>query len=310
MIHPYQFLELIDDETPVGFDLWLFHETQHVHLQSPTGWRTFAVKKKNEIVAQVRFHIHDGIARASLKSPFGTIQSDKEFPVEILFSFIQFFEDELKKNGVNTIVLKNPPVLYAPHQLEILSVSLLNFGYQITNAEIGAVMKLEGSFEEKIDSWEARKVSQAEASGLTADQWELGKLETVYNFIHDCRIERGQSLSLSYNEVKEIVHIFPDRFLLSVVRDKEKLAAASIGIKINKHILYNFYSAHPKEYDQVSPVVLLLKSLYQYCKATQIDLLDLGTSALAGKPNVGLLDFKLRLGATPTAKYTFQKELK
>lgn len=310
MIHPYQFLELIDDETPVGFDLWLFHETQHVHLQSPTGWRTFAVKKKNEIVAQVRFHIHDGIARASLKSPFGTIQSDKEFPVEILFSFLQFFEDELKKSDLNIVVLKNPPMLYAPHQLEILSVSLLNSGYKITNAEIGAVINIKNSLEEKIDSWEGRKLKQAEESGLAAEQWELGKLEVVYKFIEACRLERGQSLSLSYREVKEVVQIFSDRFLLSVVRDKEKIAAASIGIKINQHILYNFYSGHPKEYDHVSPVVLLIKSLYQYCKATQIDLLDLGTSALEGKPNVGLLDFKLRLGATPTAKYTFQKELK
>ncbi len=310
MIHPYQFLEINDDETPVGFDLWLFHETMHVHLQSPTGWRTFAVKKKEEIVAQVRFHIDEGVARASVKSPFGTIQFDKGFPSEILFSFIQFFEEELKKSGVKTIVLKNPPVLYALHQLEVLSVLLLNSGYQITNAEIGAVMKVENSFEEKIDSWEARKVRQAEESGLTAEQLEIGRLESVYNFIHDCRIERGQSLSLSYRELKEVVDIFSDRFLLSVVRDKEKIAAASIGIKINKHILYNFYSGHPKEYDQVSPAVLLMKSLYQFCETAKFDLLDLGTSALDGKPNFGLLDFKLRLGATPSPKYTFQKDLK
>lgn len=306
----YQFLEIFNDEAGIGFDRWLFHETNHAYLQSPTGWRTFVVEKKDEIVAQVRFHIDHNVALASLKSPFGTIQFKDDLPAEVLFSFIQFCEEELQKTAVDTIVLKNPPTVYAPFQNELLSVSLLNLGYQITSAEVGAVVLVENSFESKIDSWELRKLRQAEESGLTTEELGLGRLEEVYNFILFCREERGQNLSLTFDELKEVVNGFPDRFLLYAVRDKERLVAASICIKINNHILYNFYSAHPKEYDHVSPAVMLVKTLYSYCQGNKINLLDLGTSALDGKPNFGLLDFKLRLGATPTPKYTFQKKLK
>jgi lipid II:glycine glycyltransferase (peptidoglycan interpeptide bridge formation enzyme) len=109
--------------------------------------------------------------------------------------------------------------------------------------------------------------------------------------------------------LERVVKVFPDRFSLHLVKDNAKLAAAAICIKINNQILYNFYSAHPKEYDSLSPAVILMKSLNGYCYTNKIDLLDLGTSALEGKPNFGLLDFKMRLGALPTAKYTFQKKL-
>ncbi len=309
MIHPYQFLEVHDLET-TQFDLWLFHESKHLKLQSTGGWRTFVIAKKDEIVGQVRFHQEGNVARASLRSPFGTIQFVENLPADILFSFIQFFETPLKKSGVGTVILKNPPALYAPFQNELLSVSLLNQGYQISNAEVGAVIKVNTPFEKHLDEWELRKLKQAGESGLKSSAVELDKLEAIYQFILSCREEREQGLSLAYDELKKVVAIFPDRFILHTVQDGTTLAAAAIGIKINSQILYNFYSAHSKEYDSISPAVLLMKSLYEYCFAGKIELLDLGTSALDGKPNFGLLDFKMRLGAIPTAKYTFHKELR
>ncbi|HMG91078.1 MAG TPA: hypothetical protein VK589_13525, partial [Chryseolinea sp.] len=58
-----------------------------------------------------------------------------------------------------------------------------------------------------------------------------------------------------------------------------------------------------------NPTVFLIRSLYQYCFENGIALFDLGTSSLDGIPNFGLLNFKIRLGATPTTKFTFQKDL-
>ncbi len=309
MISPYQFLEINDDEINLGFDPWLFHEKNHALLQAPDGWKIFVIKKKNEIVAQVRFHVADCIARTSVKSPFGTVQFAKELPPEVLFSFIQFYEAELKKIGVTTILLKNPPSLYAPFQNELLSVSLLNLDYQVIDAEVGAVLSVADSFEDKLDTWELRKLRQAEESGLHSAQFETTSLEEVYTFILKCREERDQKLSLTFTELKSVVDIYPDRFIVVGIFENESIVAASICIRINEHILYNFYSAHPRAYDHLSPAVLLIKSLYGFCQTNNIGLLDLGTSALDGKPNFGLLDFKLRLGATPTPKYTFQKRL-
>ena len=308
MTNPYQFLEVPSVET-TRFDRWLFHEPAHLNLQSPDGWRTYVITKKEETLGIVHFHVHEGVARASVKSPFGTIQFADDLPPEILFSFIQFVEEQLKNTGVHTILLKNPPALYAPFQNELLSVSLINLGYQVSNAEAGAVLQVGSTFESALDEWEVRKLKQAEDHGLIFSTADPGRLEDVYNFIFACREERGQSLSLSYDELMKVVAVFPDRFSLHQVTDNDQLAAAAIVIKINNQILYNFYSAHASVYDALSPVVLLMKGLYGFCSANEIQLLDLGTSALDGKPNFGLLDFKIRLGARPSAKFTFQKKL-
>jgi hypothetical protein len=96
--------------------------------------------------------------------------------------------------------------------------------------------------------------------------------------------------------------------LFGVFQD-DKVVAASIAIRVTTQVLYNFYCDHDNQYDAVSPVVFLIEGIYQYCASQKIPLLDLGTSAVAGKPNFGLLEFKMRLHGQPTAKLTFQKNI-
>jgi hypothetical protein len=108
-------------------------------------------------------------------------------------------------------------------------------------------------------------------------------------------------------EIKTVCDHFPDKFHLFGVFDNNALAAASISIVLNNAVLYNFYSAHARQYDALSPVVGLMEGIYEFCQGEKIRLIDLGTSALQGRPNFTLLDFKLNLGATPTQKLTFEK---
>jgi hypothetical protein len=89
----------------------------------------------------------------------------------------------------------------------------------------------------------------------------------------------------------------------------QELAAASISIRVSKRIVYNFYSAHPRKFDFLSPVVMLIKGMYGWSQKHHIELIDLGTSTLAGQPNFSLLDFKLRLSGRPATKLTFEKAL-
>jgi hypothetical protein len=138
---------------------------------------------------------------------------------------------------------------------------------------------------------------------------DVDALESVYEFILACRTERDYRLSIPWDTLYTTVNTFKDRFPLFVVTHQDDLVAASISINIGNGILYNFHSAHPKSYDHLSPVVMLLKGIHRYCVEHNYRLLDLGTSALEGLPNFSLLDFKLGLGAQPTAKLTFKKEL-
>ena len=205
------------------------------------------------------------------------------------------------------MVIKHSPAAYAPRREALLQTFLLNLGYRVANAETGAIIPVDGKFEDHLDSWEKRKLKQAQTSALQWRQLTHDNVDTIYNFILASRKQKGYSLSMTLGEIRRVVERFPERYLLFGVYQADLLVAAGISIVVNDRVLYNFYSAHDNAYDHLSPVVFLIEGLYSYCTAHRLTLLDLGTSAVEGKPNFGLLDFKMRLGGLPTPKLTFEK---
>jgi hypothetical protein len=177
------------------------------------------------------------------------------------------------------------------------------------NSEVQAVLTTEDSFSSRLSAWEKRRLRQAKEAGLIFRRLDSNQLKSVYQFILDCRVERDYILSIDWNTLKKTVDTFPDRFILFAVMHKDEFAAASISINVGNKILSNFHSAHPRKFDRLSPVVMLLKGIFDFCRENDFRLLDLGTSSLEGLPNFKLLDFKLGLGAHPTTKLTFKKLL-
>jgi hypothetical protein len=99
-----------------------------------------------------------------------------------------------------------------------------------------------------------------------------------------------------------------DFFLFGIFQGNEMIAA-SISVKVSHRILYDFYHAHPKLVDSLSPVVALMEGMYTYCIQQEFKLLDLGTSAVDKQINFSLLNFKTQLGGKPSLKLTFEKDL-
>lgn len=114
---------------------------------------------------------------------------------------------------------------------------------------------------------------------------------------------------MTAQELQKTAEEFPDRYLLFAIYHREKIVAASITIRIDQNKLYNFMTNHEKQYNHLSPSLLLMEGIYEYCSHHEISLFDLGTSALQGKPNFTLLDFKLHIGGIPTSKLSFHKKI-
>lgn len=295
-----------------GVESALFNTAAHRTLQAVDGWHTFlALNEKHRIVvAAVHFHIAQGQAHSPLKSPFGSVELATGVSPLIVFRFLEFVESRLKSRGVNTIVIKHYPADYNSAASALLHTFFVNLGYRVAEAEVGAVIHIAtGAFETTLDTWERRKLRQAITSGLSARALPAGELKTVYGFIDACRRQKGYALSMTLPQIQDAARMFEKEFVLFGIFQEDRLVAASVAIRVSPQVLYNFYSAHDAAYDALSPVVLLVDQLYTYCRQHHIALLDLGTSAAEGKPNFGLLDFKLRLGAKPTAKLTFEKKL-
>jgi hypothetical protein len=306
----YSVVLALPPEYKPDYTPFLFNRTAHLKLQA-NDWMHFYLLRtqKPKLMAEVAFHIENDRAISPVKAPFGSFSFSERLAPQLLYSFIGECVDQLSKRGVNSISITEPPLYYRKSG-ELLQTILLNQGFRVRKAEVSSGIKVDAiNFEDKIEAWERRKLKQAKAKGITCKSLPITQLATVYDFILQCRRQRGNALSMTLDELSRTIASFRESFFLFAAFQDKELAAASISIQVRPDILYNFYSAHLRKFDTLSPMVLLMNHMYKFCRAHQFELLDLGTSAINGQPNFSLLDFKLRLGAVPSMKLSFEKEL-
>jgi hypothetical protein len=290
---------------------FLFSHPDHLKLQAPK-WLSFYLldKAKKKVLAQVSFCVKNKKAITPVRAPFGSLLFSERLSPMVLYDFVQHCEAGLIKLGAQSISITEPPLYYRKGG-EILHTILLNLNYRVRSAELSTGIQIDDTpFEGKIKAGEKGKLKQGKTKGLQFKVLPPAELEKVYNFILKCGKQRGYSLSMTLKDLKKTMKVFNDSFYFFGTYFRKELAAASIGIKVHPLILYNFYSGHDKKFDSTSPIVLHTGGLYEFCRSHHFQLLDLGTSAIDGHPNFSLLDFKLRLGAVPSMKVTFEKELK
>jgi hypothetical protein len=304
----------VSSELPSGyipdFDSFLFNQSKHLTLQASEWSHFYLLRKANQkVMAQVSVHITEHVARSPLRAPFGSFLFSEKLAPIILYEFVQQVEKLLAKLGVSVFTVIEPPLYYRKNG-ELLHTILINLGYRISNAELSSGIRIDRlAFEDKVEVWEKRKLKQAKQKGLVFKLLTLNDLDEVYHVIQKSREQRSHSLSMNLTELQATVKTFKNEFVFSGVYLGKELVAASVSIRVHRDILYNFYSGHLKKYDTISPIVTLLGGLYKYCEHQKVQLLDLGTSSLHGQPNFSLLGFKLRLGAVPSIKLTFEKQI-
>ena len=301
-----------DSRFKIVFERFLFNEARHRYSQSENNWSTFSLvnEQAEQVVAQIHFYVSNSMASSPCRAPFGSLEFPSSLAPETLSSFLTEVEQKLKSKGVKKIVIKDQAHQYRPKQSTLLNTLLLNSRFITINAEINSAIEVnETTFEDKISHAEVKRVKRCRQEKLEFRVLPMEMLDKVYSFINECREERGMALSMALPQLKSTVQNCPDDFLLFGVFQKDELIAASIAVKVNERILYDFYHAHPKSLDQLSPVVSLVDGMYAYCRQNKFELLDLGTSAVDGKVNFSLLNFKTQLGGQRSMKLTFEKDL-
>jgi hypothetical protein len=311
-LEDYIFTDQVSSNAIVDVDVSLFNEPKHLAMQSSDGWRSFYLlhNKHNRIEGLVHFHVEASVARSPFKAPFGSFEFSATVPLKQRYNFINFTEIKLKQQGVHTVILKNPLREYDSANISLLEVFLLNNGWRVDDAELGCILNVRQPIAETFDSWEARKFRQANDAGLVFKEVSIEHLDEIYLFILACREKKKYMLSMPLNDLRAAFETFPDRYALFGIYLEDKLIAASVTVQVTKQVLYHFYTDHDDAFDKISPVVFLTVQLLKEAAKKNIDYFDLGTSAHEGQPNVGLLNFKMRLGGTPSSKLTFVKSLK
>ena len=265
--------------------------------------------KRRKAVAQIHFHVADRLARSPFGAPFGSVECSERLQPAELYAFLAGIELHLKDIGVTDIHITNPPRAYAPEKWSLVETFLLNLGYVVAGAEVGTVIEVTDlPFAGVVRHAEKLRIQQGKRAGLSLHQCGTEQLREAYDFLAQRHGERGYKVSLTFEALERTVRVFPDRYPVFIVRHGQRVVAASISVRIQSNILYNFMVNHEREYNHLSPPILLMEGIYDYCRRSGIGLFDLGTSASDGQPNFPLLDFKVHIGGKPTSKFSFYKK--
>lgn len=282
-------------------------------LHDPGAWMSFYLidDKKKIALAEIHFFLDAGQAISPFRAPFGSFDFCATLQPQVLNEFVCDVEKGLVNAGVTGMTIKNPPLGYAPESLSLLETIMFNNGYHVVSSELSTLIPVtQAPFVSRIRVSERLRIRQALERGCVLRLLPLQRLGDVYRFLSAHHGGKGYTTSVTLAEFERTVALCPERFLLFVVVLDEKIIAASISIRFQEGKLYNFFANHDPAFNQISPMVLLLDGLYECCRQNGMTLLDLGTSALNGKPNYPLLDFKMRVGGIPSSKLTFHKKVR
>ena len=276
------------------------------------GWHSYHILDpvQKQLKGSTHFFVDHGVARCPLRAPFGSVDVASDLPAEVFVAFLTYIEDQLHLLNVSKIIVKLAPELYDPERLVVAANYFITRNYTLADADVGTVIPVtERSFHEIIHPRKQRKLQQSRAGALRFVMLDAASLYSVYNFIAACRQKKKFELSISYEDLLRTVQAMPKEYPLFAVFHDREMVAATVGIRVYENILYHFISDHIRKIGSLSPVLILMEGIYNYCRKQKISLLDLGTSTVDRVPNFKLVRFKSELGAKLSHKFTFEKDL-
>lgn len=300
------------NDLPTGyvldFEPFLYTLPEFLNLrtdQEPVAYFICSPHHKSAIAA-IKFHVDHGLAESGGLAPFGSFDLSENINEQELEWTILNIKEALIRQSVNRIRIRHYPAFYSPKFHNNLGQLLAATGFEIVESQLNHHLYTHQSFEQQLHPMEKRKLQAILSMSPSFSRETLDQLPEIYNFIHSCRKERGQVISLKFDELRRMVDQFPARYSIFATRIGRELAAASICVRVTDQVMYNFYPAFRQKFQRFSPLVYLMKGIHDICRDDGISILDLGTSELNGRLNTSLSRFKDRLGGNTSLKYSFE----
>jgi hypothetical protein len=243
------------------------------------------------------------------RGTYGGLEIHSDLELKVLESFLAVAISHLKKLGAGEITIKLAPF---SHDLALSSTMLnllLRQGFQLDNHELNYDMQVdERPFLDRVSYGNNKRIRKCLRDGVEVAQVELNQFSNVYAVIKENRLRRGFSVSMTAEQLGDMVAIFPGKVFLFAAwenEQRERMIASAVCFAVSPSILYVFYWGDVAGVESYSPIALLASSIYGFCQQNGFRLLDVGTSTVAGEPNYGLINFKQHLGFSASLKPTF-----
>ncbi|WP_420149002.1 GNAT family N-acetyltransferase [Spirosoma sp.] len=291
---------------------FFFNNLEHLRHQHSGSFHLLTAQNQRTGLAEARcaFFVDAGKAISPVAAPFGSVEFTETLPEPVLDTFLHALSNAIRSIGTSTTFrLTHYPCCYAPEQTALLRKKLPKYGFQLTRTDQTFYLPVDaGMFGQLIAPAERRRLRKCREAGFQFQHWTSPNITDVVNFVQDTRRQQGYQLTICPKNLTNLLHRFPDQFLVFTVYDGLKLAALSIAIRVREDILYSFLPASHPDYRTFSPTVMLVDGLYTFCQKEAIRLLDLGTSLDGNnQPKSSLRRFKRNLGALESPKFVFEK---
>lgn len=291
----------------LAFEPFLYNQEAYLQLKEGKRYSFYAVDDiQQRVLARIHFLLvpdETGTRRAvSLpQSPFGSVEYGTSFDEATLLAFMAYVIKELQMLPVSAIEVRDCITAYRAEGCILLEPVLRKVGFEKSEVVVNHhILVDQKEFADKIHSMEKRRLRKCQRRGLNARQEPLAAIEFFYEFILNCRQERGWQLSMSKEEVCQAVTHLPSAYRIFAVYDQQTCIAASLVVQVHASAIYNFLPASLRAYHSYSPMVALIAAIYDNCYTRSVKVLDLGTSR-----EQSLQTFKAHVGGTDVEKNTF-----
>ena len=263
---------------------------------------------ESSIEAHVAFNIEEGEAVSGIKAPFGGLEVSETLAPADLVTFIIFLEKALKEQGIRFLRISQAPSQYFSQ--EKINAALEDLKYTIkANRKYQLIPVLKEVLNERMRLMEQRRIRKCLKAGFTFRAVKVKNLLSVYSVLNDWRTKSAKPLSMEWSELAMARKQSPEAYLPFGIFDGNKLVAASIAIRVSKDVLYHFYPGHDPDYNNFSPMVMLVDEMHSWCYQNDFKFLDLGTSYVSGKMSQSLFRFKSHIGGIESQALVFRKTL-
>lgn len=292
---------------------FLFNQPGYQELHSNQPFDQFVIRndkdKKTEGI--IHFRRVENRAISLYRATFGSLELRIRLNYDILFEFFSFIIRYYRETPVHTLIINHYADVYDPVNGPVISLTLSHAGFRVAAHDINHHLPVTHKFfEEHINKMEKRKLKKCTEGGLQLTRGQNTDIGEIYRKMISFRNRINIPVSIETGDLQESFNKFPDNYFLLYVRNAEnEILAGAVLVKITKSILYYFSPAGNPAFKKISPMVFLLKGIYEFAKENKCSVIDLGVSSIDNRPQKGLIRFKDNIGGIAASRFTFQLDL-
>lgn len=240
-------------------------------------------------------------------APFGGFVSNRNERIEYFDEAVQLLKDYSNKVGKIIRFVTTPDIydltLFAKTYSAIIrngggvAIMDMNYHYILSNFD---------NFKENIDRQARKNLNKAlenEFNFIKLNSKIVDDMRRAYQIIKINREQRGFPLRMSLEDIIQTSSIIDIDFFVCTLNNVD--VAAAIIYHVTPDIYQVVYWGDVHDYYSFRVMNYLSYKVFEYYRALNAKILDIGPSTESGNPNYGLCAFKESIGCEVSTKITF-----